>query len=85
MLFTIHIVWGVFFFLAARNPSAYASFLSFTMWAYLFHGLLMIVQTLTHMDTQWHRFLMDIPYELIMVVGIYLWRPAARQEVPQTR
>jgi hypothetical protein len=50
----------VFFFLAARKPLAYVSFLSFTMWAYLFHGLLMAVQALTHMSTQWHRFLMDI-------------------------
>jgi hypothetical protein len=75
MLFIIHIVWGVFFFRAARNPLAYISFLSFTMWAYLFHGLLMTVQTLMFLHTQWHRFLMDIPYELILALGIYLWRP----------
>jgi hypothetical protein len=75
MLFIIHIVWGVFFFMAARSPSAYVSFLSFTMWAYLAHGLLMAGQALTHMSTQWHRFLMDIPYELILAPGIYLWRP----------
>jgi hypothetical protein len=81
MLFIIHIVWGVFFFLAARNPSAYVSFLSFTMWAYLFHGLLMTVQALTHIADQWHRFFMDIPYELIMALGIYLWRPSARRDV----
>jgi Family of unknown function (DUF6632) len=80
MLFIIHIVWGVFFFLAARNPPAYVSFLGFTMWAYLFHGLLMTVQALTHMADQWHRFFMDIPYELVLALGIYLWRPSARQE-----
>jgi len=78
MLFIIHIVWGVFFFSAARRPSAYVSFLSFTMWAYLAHGLLMVVQALTHMSTQWHRFFMDIPYELILALGINLWRPTAR-------
>jgi FixJ family two-component response regulator len=55
MLFIIHIVWGVFFFMAARSPSAYLSFLSFTMWAYLAHGLLMAGQALTHMSTQWTR------------------------------
>jgi len=27
------------------------------------------------MSTHWHRFLMDIPYELILALGIYLWRP----------
>jgi hypothetical protein len=75
MLFTIHLVWGVFFFLAARRPVAYVSFLNFSMWAYLAHGLLMTVQALTHMNTQRHRFFMDIPYELIFALGVYLWRP----------
>jgi hypothetical protein len=80
MLFIIHIVWGVFFFLAARNPLAYVSFLSFTMWAYLFHGLLMTVQALMFLNTQWHRFFMDIPYELILALGIYLWRPQPKED-----
>jgi hypothetical protein len=80
MLFIIHIVWGVFFFMAARSPSAYVSFLSFTMWAYLAHGLLMAGQALTHMSTQWHRFLMDIPYELILALGIYLWREGSQRK-----
>ena len=75
MLFIIHMVWGVFFFMAARKPLAYVSFLTFTMWAYLAHGLLMAGQALMHMSTQWHRFLMDIPYELILALGIYLCRP----------
>ena len=35
ILFIIHIVWGVFFFLAARNPLGYVSFLNFTMWGVL--------------------------------------------------
>jgi hypothetical protein len=77
MLFIIHLVWGVFFFRAARNPLTYVSFLNFTMWAYLFHGLLMAVQALTHLRTQWHRFLMDIPYELILALGIHRWRSAS--------
>jgi hypothetical protein len=64
---------------------AYLSFLNFTMWAYLAHGLLMAVQALTHMDAQWHRFFMDIPYELILALGIYLWRPAASEDIPQPR
>src|SRR5262249_1753979 len=39
MLFVIYLVWAVFFFLAAHRPLAYASFLTFTMWANFFHGL----------------------------------------------
>src|SRR4029077_11599340 len=48
MLFIIHIVWGVFFFLAARNPLGYVSFLNFTMWGVLVPRLLMAGQALTH-------------------------------------
>jgi hypothetical protein len=80
MLFVIHIVWGVFFFLAARQPGAYVSFLSFSAWAYFAHGLLMVGQALTHWDTQWHRFFMDIPYEEIFALGVYLWRPRTSLE-----
>ena len=45
MLFIIHIVWGVFSFLAARRPLAHVSFLTFTGWAYLAHGLIMCPST----------------------------------------
>src|SRR6266545_8351809 len=55
MLFTIHIVWGVFFFLAARKPLAYVSFLNFTMWANLFHGLLMVLQAGMDMGHYWSK------------------------------
>jgi hypothetical protein len=80
MLFIIYLVWAVFFFLAARKPLAYLSFLSFTMWANLLHGLLMAVEALTHMDTQWHRFFTDIPFVVIIALGIYLWRPTSNRE-----
>src|SRR3981081_2613898 len=39
MLMLIYIVWGVFLLRAAGNPPAYLSFLNFTMWANLAHGL----------------------------------------------
>src|SRR6266536_4214827 len=41
MLFIIHMVWGAFFFMAARKPLAHASFLSLTMWASFAPGLLL--------------------------------------------
>ena len=75
MLFIIYRVWAVFFFLAARQPLAYVSFLNFTMWANLSHGLLMAGQALMHMSTHWHRFFTDIPFVLVLALGIYRWRP----------
>ena len=79
MLFIIYLVWGVFFLLAARNPLAYVSFLDFTMWANLFHGLLMAVQAAMEMDRYWSKWFTDIPFVLNLALGIYLWRPTPIQ------
>jgi hypothetical protein len=75
MIVIIYLVWGAFFFLAAGNPVRYLSFLRFTMWANLAHGLSMIPMALegTHMYTS--KFITDIPFILILAVGIYLWIP----------
>jgi hypothetical protein len=75
MLFIIYFVWGVFLLLAARKPLSYQSFLDFTMWANLFHGLLMGMQALMMMDRYWSKWFTDIPFVLILALGIYLWQP----------
>jgi hypothetical protein len=82
MLLLIYVVWGIFLLRAAGNPRAYTSFLDFTMWANLAHGLLMAVQALTDLDRYWSKFLTDIPFVLILALGIYLWRPRATAEEP---
>jgi hypothetical protein len=53
MLFVIFVVWGVFLLRAARNPRAYSSFLDFTIWASVAHGLLMIGQVATELERYW--------------------------------
>jgi hypothetical protein len=80
MLFTIYLVWAVFFFLAARKPLAYVSFLNFTMWANLFHGLLMAGQAVMMMDRYWSKWSTDIPFVLLLALGIYLLRPTPSQD-----
>jgi hypothetical protein len=77
MLLLIYVVWGAFLLRAASDPPAYRSFLDFTMWANLAHGLLMAAQAFTDLDRYWSKFLTDIPFVLILAVGIYLLRPAA--------
>jgi hypothetical protein len=82
MLMVIYIVWGVFLLRAAGNPHGYLSFLNFTMWANLAHGVLMTVQAATELDHYWSKFFTDIPFVLILALGIYLWRrsdPSARR------
>ncbi|MDP4506934.1 DUF6632 domain-containing protein [Nonomuraea turcica] len=83
MLFTIYIVWSVFLLVAARNPLAHRSFLSFTMWANLAHALLMVAQAATDLDRYWSKFLTDIPFILILALGIFFLRPSER--VPAER
>ena len=84
MLLLIYMVWGVFLLQAARDPRAHRSFLDFTMWANVAHGLLMIVQAAMELDRYWSKFLTDIPFILILAAGIYLWRPSASLEHTST-
>jgi hypothetical protein len=83
MLMVIYIVWGVFLLRAARDPAGYSSFLNFTMWANLAHGVLMAGQAATEVDRYWSKFFTDIPFVLILAVGIYLWRRAAKPRPPR--
>jgi hypothetical protein len=80
MLLLIYMVWGVFLLRAARDPRAHRSFLDFTMWANVAHGLLMIVQAAMDLDRYWSKFFTDIPFVLILAAGIYLWRPGRNWE-----
>jgi uncharacterized protein DUF6632 len=80
MLLLIYVVWGVFLLRAAADPPAYSSFLAFTMWANLAHGVLMAAQVFTDLDRYWSKFLTDIPFVLILSLGIYLLRPTAGVE-----
>jgi hypothetical protein len=74
MLMVIYIVWGVFLLRAAGNPEGYRSFLSFTMWANLAHGALMVVQAGSEFDHYWSKFFTDIPFVAILALGIYVWQ-----------
>jgi Family of unknown function (DUF6632) len=82
MLLLIYVVWGVFLLRAAGKPQAYSSFLDFTMWANLAHGVLMAAQAFTDLDRYWSKFLTDIPFVLILSLGIFLWRPRVAANEP---
>lgn len=73
MLSAIYLTWAVFILLAARRPAAYASFLDFTMWVNLVHGLVMVPGAFEH---QYHsKLATDIPWVLLLSAAIYLLRP----------
>ena len=73
MIEGIYIVWGIFMLLASRKPLAYLSFLSFTLWANLAHGLIMVPQALEMHYMS--KFFTDIAYCIVLVVGLYLLTP----------
>ena len=76
MLVVIYAVWGVYYLVAAKDPVKHLSFLNFSMWANLFHGLLMIPMALN--ESMYHtKFLTDIPFILAASIAIYVWRPTA--------
>ncbi|MBO0780640.1 MAG: hypothetical protein J2P37_17605 [Ktedonobacteraceae bacterium] len=81
MLFVIYLVWGAFFFLAANNPLKYRSFLDFTLWANLAHGVLMVPMALME-GFYSSKFLTDIPFILILAIGLAFLRPSS-VEVPR--
>lgn len=82
MLFVIYLTWGVFFFLAANDPHRYLSFLNFTMWANVAHGLLMVPMALGS-HTYHSKFFTDIPFILILGIGLYFLRPSPGQRESQ--
>lgn len=84
MVFVIYLVMGVFFFLAANDPIRYRSFLDFTIWANLAHGLLMIPMAFHHPPLYYSKFLTDIPFVLILAAGIYLLRPRSDRSSLET-
>ncbi len=79
MIVVIYFVWSIFIIRSSRNPQEYSSFLDFTMWANLAHGLIMIPQALS-MNMYHSKFMTDIPWVLILSGGIAFlrtWRGAS--------
>jgi hypothetical protein len=79
MLEGVYAVWAVFFFLSARNPVRYLSFLDFTIWANLAHGLIMLVQVMVMPEFRYKIFT-DIAYCLVLSAGLLILRPRGATE-----
>ena len=76
MIFVIYMVWAVYLFKAANNPVRYLTFLDFTIWANIAHGAIMIPMAFN--DSMYHsKLLTDIPFILLLSLGIYFWKPEA--------
>ena len=78
MLEGVYLVWGIFFFLAARKPVQYISFLSFTLWANLFHGLIMLVQAIA-MPMYLYKLYSDVSYCFVLAIGLAILKPRGQE------
>ncbi len=74
MIEIVYLVWGVFFFRAARQPLRYLSFIDFTIWANLAHGLIMVPQSFAIPGFQ-YKLVTDVAYCLVLSIGLLLLRP----------
>jgi hypothetical protein len=79
MIEAVYLVWGVFLLLAARKPMAYISFLQFTAWANLVHGLVMIPQSLM-LHGYMYKMATDVAYCLVLAIGIWLLLPKGQEQ-----
>jgi len=80
MIEIVYLVWGIFMLLAARNPLSYLSFLNFTLWANLAHGLLMIPQAF--MVGMLYKMFTDVAYCLVLAIGLWILLPKGQEATP---
>jgi len=73
MIEIVYLTWGVFMLIAARKPLSNLSFLNFTFWANLAHGLLMIPQAI--MVGMMYKMYTDVAYCLFLAVGLWILTP----------
>ena len=77
MIEIVYLVWGIFMLLAARKPLLYLSFLRFTLWANLAHGLLMVPQAF--MVGMMYKMFTDVAYCLVLAIGLLILLPKAQE------
>ena len=73
MIEIVYLIWGIFMFIAASKPLSNISFLNFTLWANLAHGMLMIPQAM--MVGMMYKMYTDIAYCLILAIGLWILLP----------
>jgi hypothetical protein len=75
MIAGIYAVLGIFLILAATNPAAHRSLISFTVWSSLVHAAIMAVQAVG--DPHEHGHLVgDVPALVLVAVVLWYFSPA---------
>ena len=75
MLLAVYIVWSIFIIRAARDPAANKTFLDFTVWANVAHGLSMIPHALMAPEYRM-KLVTDIPWVFLPAIALVMLRPS---------
>lgn len=75
MIAGIYITLGIFLILAANNPAANRSLISFTIWSSLVHAAIMAVQALGDSHETGHL-AGDVPALVVVAAVLWYLRPA---------
>lgn len=70
MIVGIYAVLGIFLIIAAKNPGAHRSLISFTVWSSVVHALIMGAQALNDKSETGHL-VGDVP--ALLLVALVLW------------
>jgi len=75
MLLAVYVVWSIFIIRAARDPVANKTFIDFTVWANIAHGLSMIPHALMGPEYRM-KLLTDIPWVFLPAIALVVLRPS---------
>ena len=81
MLEIVYLVWGIFMLIASRKPLTSLSFINFTLWANLAHGVLMIPQAIS--VGIMYKMYTDIAYCLLLAIGLWILTPTGQEIIEQ--
>ncbi len=79
MIESVYLTWGIFLLIAAKNPMANLSFLRFTAWANLVHGIVMTPQSMMLHGFMYKMFT-DVAYCIVLAIGLFILLPKGIQE-----
>lgn len=75
MIVGIYAVLGIFLIIAANNPSAHRSLISFTIWSSVVHAIIMAVQALGDENETGHL-VGDVPALLLVAAVLWYFSPS---------
>ena len=78
MLLAVYVVWSIFIIRASRDPIGNKTFLDFTAWANVAHGLAMLPHALMAPEYRL-KLLTDIPWVFLPAIALFVLRPSNPQ------